>query len=246
MMKSDSELNFPLAFAHFGQSIKESLLIFFPILKLGAGWLIGCFFLCEVLQAYFDNLNELMLVSTGYSIIGNLGKLSVALLEMAVLVTIVPKLVIELESGKNLGTFLSFSKKHAWLLFLESLRALAVIFLWTLAFIVPGLFKYLRLSFVPYVVVADKEYAEGHIDALAESNRLATGITFILFVISLGFTAIEIAQSTLREQYPLMTSPALSLSLSIPFFFINLFSNLFLFKLYQIRAKALPPPKEMA
>jgi hypothetical protein len=71
---------------------------------------------------------------------------------------------------------------------IETLRALARILLWACLFIVPGMYWYLRYQFVSYVVLFDPSYAQGKVDALIESGRVADGVKrylLLLFLISI-------------------------------------------------------------
>ncbi|MFN9066738.1 MAG: hypothetical protein ACK5V3_05885, partial [Bdellovibrionales bacterium] len=58
------------------------------------------------------------------------------------------------------------------LLIIESLRAWGSTFLWGLALIVPGIFKWLSYVFVPFVAVLSKRYQEGEKEALQYSFQL--------------------------------------------------------------------------
>ena len=77
----------------------------------------------------------------------------------------------------------------------ETLRMAAKVLLWTLAFVIPGLYKYVRLTFVPYVALFAKPYRDGQVDALAVSERLTAGrrilpvllVLFITLALSLAF-----------------------------------------------------------
>lgn len=55
-------------------------------------------------------------------------------------------------------------------LLIENLRAWGSTFLWSLLLILPGLYKWLSYSLVPYVVLFSKKYSEGQVDALEFST----------------------------------------------------------------------------
>jgi len=89
-------------------------------------------------------------------------------------------------------------------------------------------------------VVADPNYESGQVDALEASSKLVKGYTFQLFVVILALTVAELWRGTMREQYPLMQSPLFALLIGFGFFIFNIFSNILLFRVYQLRLKEQP------
>ncbi len=67
-------------------------------------------------------------------------------------------------------------------LVIEQIRALASVLFRMPLLIIPALVRYVRLSFVPYVVLMDPNYALGKKDALIESSRLSRGRFFLLLI----------------------------------------------------------------
>ena len=70
-----------------------------------------------------------------------------------------------------------FKKSHDWMdefqqMIIESLRAWGRILTWSFFLILPGLYKWLTLTFVPYVVLFSKKYHAGEVDALQHSQKL--------------------------------------------------------------------------
>lgn len=55
---------------------------------------------------------------------------------------------------------------------IESLRAWGKILLYTLALVIPGIWKWVSTLFVPYVVLFSKDYPSGQIDAISMSAAL--------------------------------------------------------------------------
>ncbi len=58
------------------------------------------------------------------------------------------------------------------LLIIESLRAWGSTFLWGLALIIPGIYKWVSYVFVPFVAILSKRYLEGEKEALQYSSEL--------------------------------------------------------------------------
>ncbi len=74
-------------------------------------------------------------------------------------------------------------------LFIETLRVWGQILLFTLAFLIPGLWKWISSIFVPYVVLFSKKYQTGHADALRASREIFKKVWFqsasVLIIFSL-------------------------------------------------------------
>lgn len=70
---------------------------------------------------------------------------------------------------KDLG---EFAAKNLSQIFIETLRSWGKALLWSLVFILPGLWKYLQYTFVPVVVTSSSSYDEGNEDALARSAQI--------------------------------------------------------------------------
>lgn len=62
--------------------------------------------------------------------------------------------------------------EHFQQLIIEQLRVMGSILLWFLLFIIPGLWRFVQLVYVPFVVLFDHEYKSGHRDALETSKRV--------------------------------------------------------------------------
>lgn len=122
----------------------------------------------------------------------------------------------------------------------EMLRASALTLLWSLLFIIPGIFKYLRWSFVPFVVIANPRYAKGEIDALSESNRLIKGRTFSFLLVSLAIVAIQFGISSVNEMamnVPVAVASTWRLGCSVLEMTFFVYSTLILYALYELRVK---------
>lgn len=124
---------------------------------------------------------------------------------------------------------------------IEQVRSLAAV-LWRVPLLlIPASNEYVRLSFVPLVVVFEPAYSEGKVDALQESRRLAKGHFWslslvVLMAVLIPWIAQSIAQnegSELIWENPFGASAGWVVS-----FFINVFATVYLCAFYHlIRAR---------
>jgi hypothetical protein len=98
---------------------------------------------------------------------------------------------------KKLKHPLSSIKKHFYQVFLEYIRCVLPILLKTLLLIVPGIIEYLRLAFVGLIVLFDKEYAQGNVDALEASRKWTNGHKVNILIIYLIYFALAIITNSL-------------------------------------------------
>lgn len=195
---------------------------------------------CEISHQYFTFITKRLAEhSSTAQIPATLGDICVSLIEFVVLIMLIPQRVIELDHHRPAGSFWEFTFKHTKDVSVESIRSLAVSLLWFFLLIVPGVVKYVRYFFVPYVVVADPDYQKGQIDALEESERLVKGISWPLFIVIVILTVVEFQQQSLREKHLFISAPFWSMIENVGFFAVNYYTNVWLFVLYQQRVKKL-------
>ncbi len=118
---------------------------------------------------------------------------------------------------------------------IESTRSMARSLRWLPVFAVPGLVKFVRLTFVPFVVVDQAAYKEGSVDALNESERL-TKNRFWKVVIALVISTVLPSVPALlfhAENISLASQPGLSITWSVFEFFTSLLATAFLYCLYR-------------
>lgn len=117
------------------------------------------------------------------------------------------------ELTDNLGEFL---KKNLNQMYIETLRSWGKSLLWSLLFVLPGLWKFLMYSMVPYVVTGSKVYQDGNIDALKASTDIVKKHWFKVLVVFFVFHVfIPVLLSTLFDSYRVLwNTPVLSLILS--------------------------------
>jgi len=195
----------------------------------------GLFLFTELSQQFYINLSHAAQIqgTDTVKLMVALGQLLVSLIEFLVLAMLVPQRIMEMDLNLPATPFMDFFKKHIGPLTIEGIRALAVCLMWTLLLILPGIYKYIRLFFVPYVVIADPAYQTGQRDALAYSNDIVAGNTLMVFVMTLLLTALDYARGFSREFFPLDQNPLLALIFSISFYFATLYVNVLVFRYYQ-------------
>lgn len=134
--------------------------------------------------------------------------------------------------------------QHSWgsylhsyfnLTIIETLRMWGKSLLWSLAFILPGIYRFFTLIFVPYIVCFSKSYQQGQWDALEESKRLVKKYWVRLLGIFLLFNLIlPLIITTGTDEYRvLLTTPVQSLLISgleALIWFIGLFLMFLVFK----------------
>jgi hypothetical protein len=192
---------------------------------------------CELLYSYFEQMAALS-PHTGFQITVMLGQLLTGLLEFVFLTVLTPLRINEITTGSlNKSEFWPYALKHSHAFLIESIRALGMTLLWMLALILPGVFKYLRYCFVPYIVLADPEYEKGNVDALERSNELIRGITLILFLLFLALGLLEYGQTYLRKSFPLGDYFPVWTIIFAAGALVSVYANILLYELYLVRTK---------
>jgi hypothetical protein len=115
-------------------------------------------------------------------------------------------------------------------LLIETLRVWGKILLYSLALIIPGAYKWLSTTFVPYVVLFSKKYHEGQLDAIAGSKKIfkqAWGRTILILLI---FSVVVplIVTANLDQYREIWVHPLGALCVGVIEYFSLIFS-LFLF-----------------
>lgn len=127
--------------------------------------------------------------------------------------------------------FLTFNQ-----IVIEQVRALASILWRTPLLVIPAVIQYVRLTFVPFVVMFDRAYDRGRVDALKQSQVLSRGhFTLLTIVIFAGLLLPWFAEESVRGdngrwvwENPMGVSFGWTLTL-----FINALTSIFLFALFR-------------
>lgn len=115
-----------------------------------------------------------------------------------------------------MGNLRSFLKQYLNQLYIEIVRSWGRSLLYGLLFVLPGLWKFVKLSYVPYVVVASKTYDEGEVDALKASESIFSRKRFVtLLVFFVGYMFIPLFMTALFDGYrSIFETPMASLVLN--------------------------------
>jgi hypothetical protein len=129
----------------------------------------------------------------------------------SILVSILIPIIALLWVVRNRVTMNDYSQ-----VIIESLRAWGKVITWSLLFVIPGLIKWLRLSFVPFIVLESPAYQRGELDALETSARLSKGQMFKLAGLLLFFSGVFPMILTNWDEYKtIWKTPLPSLGLSL-------------------------------
>ncbi len=122
---------------------------------------------------------------------------------------------------------------------IESLRAFCWILIFLLALVIPGIIKYIRYTFVPYVVLFDKRYQQGEVDALERSSELSRGVGLKLFAVIALFFAISIVLQGVAQswEWTLFSNPVMTIIAQIAMQLISLYFALLLYSIYRQRVQ---------
>lgn len=129
----------------------------------------------------------------------------------------------------------AFYKRHLQQLLIEMLRAWGKVLLWSLVFILPGVWKYIQFSLVPFAVTSSRRYDEGNIDALTLSKHIVTkNLGKILGILILFHIFIPLILAGLFNAYrPIWKVPLGSLILSALDTYLLLISTHLLYKIFK-------------
>lgn len=140
------------------------------------------------------------------------------------------------------GTLASFLKKNLNQIYIENLRSWGKTLLWSLLLIIPGIWRYIELSLVSFIVTSSEKYDEGKEDALKRSTEIARRHWFqVLVVFSLFHLFIPLTLSAFFDSYRLLwKTPLQSLLLSALDTYLLLISTHILFNIFRKEEKHVP------
>lgn len=132
-----------------------------------------------------------------------------------------------------------FFDKHLNQIFIETLRAWGKTLLWSMVFLLPGIWKYLHYSLVPFVVAGSPLYREGRVDALqASASIVSKHRVKVLGIFILFHLFIPIVLSALFDAYRLIwKTPLASLLLSLLDTYLLIISTHLLFNIFTSEVK---------
>lgn len=175
-------------------SANESL---WPILQRNWLTLLAVFIFVQLHVQYFLFLMQLPLLDESTRMLCQLGVSASGLIESVFLVMLIPLRYNNLLNNEANQPFWPFFKKYIGPLTLEGIKMTALVILWTLLFIIPGVVKQVRWYFMPFVVMFNPEYERGHLNPLDQSNKLVKGSSWLIFLFGLAvFIASMLIQKT--------------------------------------------------
>lgn len=190
IVKKSFQLNHQYFFQLLGSSLAP-LLILLVVISLLNNW----FHFMSQMAETSGNQFQLIMNQLGQGLSG--------LLISATLIFLIPLRAHDLAKHQSLTPAGAFAKKTFLPLFVESIRVFTSVLLWTLLFILPGLYRYLQLTFVPYVVFFDPEYDQEECDALEKSKKIFSGHALFLILVMVAElllnVGLEMATSELQK-----------------------------------------------
>jgi hypothetical protein len=132
-----------------------------------------------------------------------------------------------------------FIHHHINQLSIEILRSWGKTLLWSLLFILPGIWKYLEYTMIPFVVTLSKKYDHGDEDALKASAHLVRAqllkVSAILLIFHLIFPSIL---TVLFDEYRLVWhTPFSALVLTLVDVYLFIFSTQLLLSVFESQNK---------
>ncbi len=138
-----------------------------------------------------------------------------------------------LENWKSgIGTFFERFFNH---ICIETLRAWGKTLAWSLLFILPGIWKFLEYSLVPFVVTGSKEYDQGREDALKTSSLIVRRHWGKIIGVFLCFHLfLPLIFTSLFDAYRLIwKTPIASLTLNLIDTYLLVLSTQILFRIFR-------------
>jgi hypothetical protein len=122
-----------------------------------------------------------------------------------------------------------FLKKHFHQVLIEYLRAFISTGIYTLFLILPGVYRWVRLSFTGLVAAFDPDYQKGKKDALEESSRLLDGLSgFAMFFLLVAQISLPLViEEPAKGMMSLGSIPLMLLAWVLQLYFAIYFSLTF-------------------
>lgn len=135
-----------------------------------------------------------------------------------------------------------FVHTHLSQLFREILRSWGKTLLWSLLFILPGIWKYLQYLMIPFVVTLSKAYDRGEQDALQASAAVAKGnllkVVAVLLVFHLFLPAVL---AVLFDDYRVIwKTPVSATALTLLDMYFFIFSTQLLLTIFENQTQEVP------
>ncbi|WP_413587519.1 hypothetical protein [Bdellovibrio sp. HCB274] len=150
-------------------------------------------------------------------------------------VLLITTALFAMQSEKISEGLSEFYGKYINQIFIETLRTWGKTLLWALLFILPGIWKFLEYSMVPFVVTSSRKYDEGQIDALSASAKVFRKHWFkITGILVLFHLFIPLILTSLFDSYRLLwKTPVASLILNLLDTYLLIISTQLLFNVFK-------------
>lgn len=133
---------------------------------------------------------------------------------------------------------------HTYLsqLFREILRSWGKTLLWSLLFILPGIWKYLQYLMIPFVVTLSKAYDRGELDALQASAAVAKGnLLKVLAVLLVFHLFLPMVLTVLFDDYRVIwNTPVSAAALTLLDMYLFIFSTQLLLTIFEKQTQEVP------
>jgi hypothetical protein len=186
-----------------------------------------------VLTLVYTSIDQLLTINIDESLrsptgaLGTVWMLGFVSLVLGILFPILGILVVlygAKHSDPNEQGLLQFIKKFLSQVSIEILRSWGKTLLWSLLFLLPGLWKYIQFTMIPFIVTLSNRYQQGEKDALEFSSRIVRNhLAKVLGILLLFHFFIPSLLTVLFDDYRLVWStpiPALMLTFIDVYFFI--------------------------
>ena len=217
-------------------SFKTTFKNLLPILREEVPFLIFLTLFMAVLTEHFASMGAFRSESLD-SLAPKLMVLSLDLTKSLLLALLIPYRLFERLKGLTPTSFWTILKLHSVPLTIESMRALSTILLWMLALILPGIYKLIRFSFVPMVVLTDPQYSSGKVDPLRRSEAICRGYTVLIIAITVVYWVVDGLATALQHDMRLATQPVEVLGLATFSMALNVIYYLWLMSFYWHRTQ---------
>jgi len=112
------------------------------------------------------------------------------LLEGFVLTLVLGRGIVQIQALSSPHLESPFQKPYLGSFFAEYFRMLSQVLLYSLLLLLPGLYRYARLIFVPFVALFSRQYHRDRLDALRASEALSKGQMGRIFSTILGMILV--------------------------------------------------------
>ena len=213
---------------------------YIPFLRSSVWVLLPIWILFEIVDQYFSMSAKLAMQGSSKRWVAQIGQLSTAITLNFIVILFLPIRLKDWQEGiRPYRSWVQIAHTHTWPLFVEGLRMTAYILLWSIAFIIPGIYKQVRYIFVPFVVLLDLRYQKGEVDALEQSAELTKGIFGWLLTLFLASFVVDIGFEMLLQIHPVLVHPAArvlmgGLTLLVSIYFYTIFYFMYDTRINQI------------